>query len=80
MTPLWEERGWTLTQSTEWKLALCELLGPSLTLLSDGVKQAEPFFACPDLADDAYQQQEGEGERVHVVYHHLGPTLLSQVV
>ena len=63
MTPLWEERGWTLTQSTEWKLALCELLGPSLTLLSDGVEQAEPFFACPDLADDAYQQLEVEGAR-----------------
>ena len=63
MTPLWEERGWTLTQSTEWKLALCELLGPSLTLLSDGVEQAEPFFACPDLADDAHQQLEVEGAR-----------------
>ncbi|RZN99247.1 MAG: glutamate--tRNA ligase, partial [Synechococcus sp. MED-G134] len=61
LTPLWAERGWTTPSDTSWCLDLCALLGPSLTLLKDGVDQAEPFFDCPDLQEDAVEQLAVEG-------------------
>ena len=38
------------------------------------------FLRDNNLAGVGEVDEEGEGERVHVVYHHLGPTLLSQIV
>ena len=61
LTPLWAERGWTPPSHTSWCLDLCTLLGPSLTLLKDGVDQAKPFFECPDLQEDALEQLAIEG-------------------
>ena len=63
LAPQWQQRGWTLPDQPDWTLDLCRLLGPSLTLLKDGVEQAEPFFTCPELEDDGRQQLEGEGAR-----------------
>ncbi len=63
LTPLWAERGWTPPSDTSWCLDLCTLLGPSLTLLKDGVDQAEPFFECPDLQEDALEQLAIEGAK-----------------
>ena len=44
-------------------LALAELLGPSLTLLKDGIDQAAPFFSEPALESDALAQLEVDGAR-----------------
>jgi glutamyl-tRNA synthetase len=46
-----------------WQCQLTELLGPSLTLLADGVEQAEPFFSTPALNDAAHAQLDAEGAR-----------------
>ncbi|MEB3258540.1 MAG: glutamate--tRNA ligase [Cyanobacteriota bacterium] len=55
LQPLWTAHGWLpevpMDTSTpypnSWLLQLTALLGPSLTLLSDGVSQAAPFFEAP---------------------------------
>ena len=63
LQPLWEQRGWQLpvSASPAWGLDLCTLLGPSLTLMEDGVDQARPFFERPDLEADAEKQLAVEG-------------------
>ena len=63
LQPLWEKRGWQLpvSASPAWGLDLCTLLGPSLTLMEDGVDQARPFFERPDLEADAEKQLAVEG-------------------
>ena len=63
LQPLWEQRGWQLPvmASPAWGLDLCTLLGPSLTLMEDGVDQARPFFERPDLEADAEKQLAVEG-------------------
>ena len=66
LRPLWAEQGWALPHDSSWGLELCELLGPSLTLLKDGVEQATPFFKCPDLEDDGVRQLEADGARTAV--------------
>ncbi len=59
--PLWASRGWlqgegaTLSPPQPWLEELCALLGPSLTLLADGVCQAAPFFEAP-IPDAAAQE------------------------
>ena len=64
LTPLWEEAGFAITGCTEdWCQQLCELIGPSLTLLADGVGQAKPFFVRPELQEDALKQLEVNGAR-----------------
>ena len=66
LTPLWTERGWTPPSDKSWCLDLCALLGPSLTLLKDGVDQAEPFFDRPELQDDALEQLAIEGAKAAI--------------
>jgi len=61
LKPLWEQRGWQLPESGDWGLDLCALLGPSLTLMQDGVDQARPFFERPELEADAEKQLAVEG-------------------
>ena len=63
LAPLWIEQGWKLPDDRSWALDLAELLGPSLTLLKDGVEQASPFFSEPALEPDARRQLDGEGAR-----------------
>ena len=38
----------TPAEAREWQENLCDLLGPSLTRLSDAVEQATPFFTTPE--------------------------------
>ncbi len=61
--PLWRQKKWSLPDDPSWSLALCELLGPSLTLLKDAVDQAQPFFVCPELQEDGLKQLNVEGSR-----------------
>jgi glutamyl-tRNA synthetase len=61
LSPLWAAEGWQADPA--WQLQLCELIGPSLTLLADGVEQARPFFERPELQADALQQLESAGAR-----------------
>ena len=61
--PLWRQKKWNLPDDPSWSLALCELLGPSLTLLKDAVDQAQPFFVCPELQEDGLKQLNVEGSR-----------------
>jgi glutamyl-tRNA synthetase len=56
LLPLWAERDWgqpgaanPVHTDPDWQLELIELLAPSLTLLADGVEQAEWFFTIPEL-------------------------------
>jgi len=66
LTPLWQEAGWTLPDDSGWGLKLCDLLGPSLTLLKDGVEQAAPFFERPELEQDGRQQLDVDGARAAI--------------
>jgi len=66
LLPLWQERGWALQgpgADPSWQLALCTLLGPSLTRLLDGVEQAAPFFSRPEPDAAAQEQLAAEGAR-----------------
>ncbi|CAI8386627.1 MAG: Glutamate--tRNA ligase [Cyanobium sp. ARS6] len=63
LSPLWRQQGWSLPEDQSWGVALCELLGPSLTLLKDGIDQAQPFFVCPELESDGLKQLEVDGAR-----------------
>ena len=62
LKPLWSEAGWALPEEN-WCLDLAELLGPSLTLLKDGVDQARPFFEEPTLQADGLEQLAVEGAK-----------------
>ncbi len=62
LTPLWQQQGWQRPDDT-WCIKLCALLGPSLTLLLDGVDQAKPFFEMPALEEDGEKQLAIEGAR-----------------
>ncbi len=64
LLPLWTERGWDLQGTTAdptWQRELCALLGPSLTLLHDGIEQAHPFFERPEPDEQALAQLRLEG-------------------
>jgi len=69
LQPLWSAKGWggaapnPIHADAEWQADLCELMGPSLTLLADGVAQAEPFFTCPPLNEAARAQLASEGAK-----------------
>jgi glutamyl-tRNA synthetase len=77
LLPLWAERNWAVIPEADgtsadtnpvhsdsgWQLELIELLAPSLTLLADGVEQAEPFFNTPELNAAAQGQLAVEGAR-----------------
>ena len=57
LQPLWQVANFAVDQkSLAWRLKLCNLLGPSLTLLADGVEQAKPFFEQPELTAEALSQ------------------------
>jgi glutamyl-tRNA synthetase len=57
LEPLWRAANYPLEQHPPaWQQQLCQLIGPSLTLLADGVEQARPFFLRPDLGEDARVQ------------------------
>ena len=62
LKPLWSKAGWALPEEN-WCLDLAELLGPSLTLLKDGVDQARPFFEEPTLQADGLEQLAVEGAK-----------------
>ncbi|WP_320667269.1 glutamate--tRNA ligase [Prochlorococcus sp. MIT 1307] len=62
LKPLLTQEGWLLPEH-EWCISLMELIGPSLTLLTDGVKQSRPFFEKPVLEKDAINQLEKEGAK-----------------
>jgi len=67
LQPLWTAKGWggaapnPMHADGAWQADLCELIGPSLTLLADGVAQAEPFFTCPPLNEAAQAQVVSDG-------------------
>jgi glutamyl-tRNA synthetase len=67
LQPLWTAKGWggaapnPMHADGAWQADLCELIGPSLTLLADGVEQAEHFFTCPPLNEAAQAQLASDG-------------------
>ncbi|WP_392349500.1 glutamate--tRNA ligase [Parasynechococcus sp.] len=63
LTPLWLQQSWILPDDSSWIEDLCRLLGPSLTLIKDGVEQARPFFIEPELEADGEQQLSQEGAK-----------------
>ncbi len=68
LLPVWAAEGW-LDDAADpraepsWQLQLCQLIGPSLTLLADGVEQARPFFTTPELQASATAQLACDGAR-----------------
>ena len=63
LRPLWEAESWELPSEKQWISDLCALIGPSLTLIQDGVDQARPFFVEPPLEADGLKQLEQEGAK-----------------
>ncbi len=68
LAPLWAEHGWgtepgPASADPAWQIDLCKLIGPSLSLLADGVEQARPFFTTPELQEAAVAQLASEGAR-----------------
>ncbi|MEB3176092.1 MAG: glutamate--tRNA ligase [Synechococcus sp.] len=64
LEPLWQHQGFACSDTPQsWRQQLCSLIGPSLTLLADGVEQARPFFERPELQSDALKQLEQAGAR-----------------
>ncbi|MFM7362846.1 MAG: glutamate--tRNA ligase [Cyanobium sp.] len=64
LLPLWAGRGWGrqgATADPAWQKELCTLLGPSLTLLHDGIEQAMPFFERPEPDEEALAQLRLDG-------------------
>ena len=60
--PLWQKQGWVVNDPL-WANDLAVLLGPSLTLIEDGVTQARPFFEEPPLEEDGLKQLDQAGAR-----------------
>ncbi|MFN7821080.1 MAG: glutamate--tRNA ligase [Cyanobacteriota bacterium] len=69
LQPLWAAKGWlddsqsSAALQSQWLEDLCTLLGPSLTLLADGVSQAAPFFERPQpdpQATEVLQQPQSK--------------------
>ena len=63
LEPLWLAQSWSLPDDPSWIDDLCQLLGPSLTLIKDGVEQARPFFTEPPLEADGEQQLNQDGAK-----------------
>jgi len=71
LLPLWAAEGWGSASNSSnspeanpgWQIELCSLIGPSLSLLADGVEQARPFFTTPELQEAAAAQLASEGAR-----------------
>ena len=78
LKPLWNNEGWELPND-EWCLSLAELIGPSLTLLTDGVNECKPFFEKPILQPDGIKQLQIEGakEAIRCLLQHLNETPVS---
>ena len=65
---LFRSKGWaghadSVQADPGWQSDLCSLMGPSLTLLADGVAQAEPFFTTPALNEAAEGQLASDGAK-----------------
>jgi glutamyl-tRNA synthetase len=63
LLPLWQDAGFEAGGDPTWETELSDLLSTSLTLLADGVEQARPFFATPELEPAATGQLAVEGAR-----------------
>ncbi len=59
---IWSKEGWTLPDK-EWGLKLVKLIGPSLTLLNDGLEESRIFFEEPSIKEDGVKQLEIEGAK-----------------
>ena len=59
---LWISEGWILPDK-EWGLKLAKLIGPSLTLVNDGLEESRIFFDEPSLQSDGIKQLEMEGAK-----------------
>ena len=59
LRPLWEAESWELPSEKEWISDLCALIGPSLTLIQDGVDQ-RVHFRHLSLEADGLKQLEQE--------------------
>ncbi len=63
LEPLWEKEGWKY-ENKDWGLTLASLIGPSLTLLKDGISESRPFFENPSLQSDGLQQLDSENAKI----------------
>ncbi|NBQ20001.1 MAG: glutamate--tRNA ligase, partial [Synechococcaceae bacterium WB5_2A_257] len=62
LQPLWQKANFDYSaKPLAWRQQLCTLIGPSLSLLADGVEQAKPFFEQPELSAEALNQLQTPG-------------------
>ncbi len=59
---IWISEGWILPDK-EWGLKLAKLIGPSLTLVNDGLEESRIFFNEPSLQSDGIKQLKMEGAK-----------------
>lgn len=59
---IWLKEGWTLSDQ-DWGLKLAKLIGPSLTLINDGLEESRIFFEEPSLKADGIEQLKVEGAK-----------------
>ena len=69
LDPLFKEKGWS-PPDKEWGIDLAGLIGPSLTLINDGIDQAKPFFEEPKLIADGKKQLEMNEAKVILKFIH----------
>ncbi len=62
LQPLWQKANFDYSaKPLAWRQQLCTLIGPSLSLLADGVEQSKPFFEQPELSAEALSQLQTPG-------------------
>ena len=67
LLPLWEKEGWkSHLYNKQWTISLAELIGPSLTLLVDGVEQSRPFLEDISIKEDGFNQLKKEGAKAAI--------------
>tara|TARA_B100000700_G_scaffold209692_1_gene230575 strand:+ start:6168 stop:7610 length:1443 start_codon:yes stop_codon:yes gene_type:complete len=55
LEPIWNKEGWRI-QDKEWAIDLVSLIGPSMVLITDGIKLSKPFFEDPIITSDGKDQ------------------------
>ncbi len=63
LEPLFKNNGWELP-TQEWGQHLVALIGPSMTLINDGIDQAKPFFEEPSIKEDGKKQLEKKEAKI----------------
>ena len=62
LKPIWEKQGWDIKEE-DWAIELIQLISPSMTLITDGIKESKPFFEMPPIETDGIKQLQKDGSK-----------------